>query len=109
MCSRIGPMKAAILGEDLGDERRRRHLRRYDALAGDLDDIEQVAVVIFAILAVDSVADTSEQDQTQEGTSDGQQPHDLVLVSPTLASLIKYRQKDQASESDAAGVAVSIR
>ncbi len=81
--------------------------RRLLAVGFDLRDVEEIVLTVPT--AVDGVPDAGVQNQGQEGTGDGEQPDDLVLLAPALPGLVEDGEEEDAGEADETRPAVGLR
>lgn len=88
-------------GGDLADQVAGRSGRGFLATGIDFDDCEKI--VVRGQVVVHSVANTCVEKQCKECSCDGEQPDDLVLVSPLLARLVENREEQDRCEADGAG------
>lgn len=88
------------LADGLAYKIHRGNLRRLQAVGLDLDNLEKV--IVLTQVMVHGVADARVENQGQECAKNGQEPDDLVLVTPPLPSLVEDGQKGDAGEADGA-------
>lgn len=72
---------------DFANELRVGHARMFLAVGFDLCHSEEVVLRVTTVL-IDGVTHTGEEDETEEGAGDGEEPHDLVLA-PSLVPLVE--------------------
>ena len=91
--------------DDFADELGIWHAGIFNAAGWDLADFKEV--LALGMVLVDGITDAGEEEQTDESTSDGQEPDDLVLASPFVADFLETNQENNTSQSDARGAAIT--
>ena len=76
-----------------------------DCALGDLADIEQEVLRVTTL--VYCVADASEQEKSDKGTCNGQEPDNLVRGAPFIANFLEEDQQDNAGKPNACGSAIA--